>query len=90
MCCIVSDASPGPLNLIEHGRNGIVFRTDSIVDLADAISQVARDETMRCRLANAAFQRVQEFSVERVAEVWAPVLFDGIDKVDRLGKAAAQ
>lgn len=37
MACIVSDASPGPLRLIEHGVSGLVVETGSVEALAGAL-----------------------------------------------------
>ena len=75
--CIVSDGSPGPLRLVEHDETGLVVKTDSIEGLADAMARLARDEPLRRRLGEAAFERVREFGIDRVAPVWDRILFPG-------------
>ena len=73
--CIVSDGSPGPLRLIEHEKTGLVVKTDSVDDLAAALERLARGEPLRRMLGEAAFERVREFSIDRVAPAWDRILF---------------
>ena len=75
MACIVSDASPGPLRLIEDGVNGLVVETGSAAALAAAMARLARDEPLRRKLGEAAFERVREFGLDRVGPVWDRMLF---------------
>ena len=75
MACIVSDASPGPLRLIEHGVSGLVVETDSVEGLAGALGELSRDEQLQRKLGDAAFERVREFSLDRVAPIWDRILF---------------
>ena len=75
MPCIVSDASPGPLRLIEHGANGLVVETGSVESLAGAMGKLSRDERLRRALGDAAFERVREFALDRVGPVWDQILF---------------
>ena len=75
MACIVSDASPGPLRLIEDGVTGLVVETGSVSALAAAMARLARDEPLRRKLGEAAFERVREFGLDRVGPVWDRMLF---------------
>lgn len=75
MACIVSDASPGPLRLIEDGVNGLVVETGSASALAAALARLARDEPLRRKLGEAAFDRVREFGLARVGPAWDRMLF---------------
>ena len=68
--CIVSDASPGPLDLIEHEISGLVVKVGCAQSLALAFTRLARDGALRLRLGLAAVARVEEFRLERVAPVW--------------------
>lgn len=77
--CVVSDASPGPLRLIEDGRTGLVAKADSVDDFARAMERLARDEPLRRRLGEAAFERVRDLGIDRVAPVWDRILFPGDD-----------
>ena len=73
--CIVSDASPGPLCLIEHGATGLVVETGSVKGLADAMAKLSGDERMQRELGDAGFERVREFGLDRVGPIWDRILF---------------
>jgi glycosyltransferase involved in cell wall biosynthesis len=75
LACIVSDASPGPLKLIQHGVSGLVVRTDDIDDLAEAFTALAADADLRSRLSRSAFERTEEFRLENVARDWENLFF---------------
>ena len=75
MACIVSDASPGPLRLIEDGVSGLVVETGSAVALAAAMERLSRDEQLQVDLGNAAFERVRGFGIDRVGPTWDRLLF---------------
>ena len=73
--CIVSDASPGPLRLIDDGSTGLVVEVDSVDALAHAMERLSRDERLQHELGEAAFDRVQAFGMTHVGPVWDPILF---------------
>ena len=73
--CIVSDASPGPLRLIEHAVTGLVVETGSVAALAAALETLCRDARLRRDLGDAALRRVGEYGLERVGPVWDRILF---------------
>ena len=75
MPCIVSDASPGPLRLIEDGSTGVVVEADSVDALAQAMEKLSRDERLQHELGKAAFDRVQVFGIAHVGPVWDQILF---------------
>lgn len=75
MACIVSDASPGPLRLVEDGVSGLVVETDSVPDLAAALERLAADEPLRRRLGDTAFDRVRGFGLDRIGPIWDRILF---------------
>ena len=80
--CIVSDASPGPLRLIEQGVSGLVVATGSVESLADAMKKLSADEQLQRELGDAGFRRVREFGIDRVGLIWDRILFQrpmGID-----------
>jgi glycosyltransferase involved in cell wall biosynthesis len=58
--CIVSDASPGPLELVENGVSGLVSPLDDCAALAGCIESLATDLALSKRLGNAARDRVRE------------------------------
>jgi phosphatidylinositol alpha 1,6-mannosyltransferase len=55
----VAPAAGGPLDLVEHGRTGLLYRTDQPAALREAVATVASDETLRRRLSSAALARVR-------------------------------
>ena len=75
MPCIVSDASPGPLRLIEDGSTGVVVKVDSVDALAHAMEKLSRDERLQHELGEAAFDRVQVFGIAHIGPVWDQILF---------------
>ena len=75
MACIVSDASPGPLRLIEDGTNGLVVETDSAKSLADAMTRLSQEEQLQRTMGSAGLERVREFGIDRVGPIWNRILF---------------
>ena len=75
LACVVTDASPGPLRLIEHGVSGLVVKTEDAIELASALHQLAQNPEMRQKLGQAAWTRTCAFRVENVARDWERLLF---------------
>lgn len=80
MACIVSDASPGPLRLVEHERCGLVVTTDNPRALAKALSRLAEDFGLQVRLAKAARERTREFLLDNVAGEWERLIFSDSER----------
>ncbi len=57
---VVAAAAGGPLDLVDHGRTGLLFDPDQPLALWRAVAAVARDAPLRARLASAAHQQVQD------------------------------
>lgn len=74
LAVIVSDASPGPLDLVEDNVNGRVVPAEDPVALAAAIDELIASPDVRQRLGEAARARVADMSPERVLAVWDAVL----------------
>ncbi len=77
LACIVTDASPGPLRLVEHEVSGLVVKTDEVDDLARALHRLARDPALCQQLAHGAWERTTEFHLENVIQDWSRLLFPG-------------
>ena len=75
LACVVSDASPGPLRLIEHGTNGLVVKVDDPEDLATTLKSLARDPLLVEQFGKAAREGIKEFQIDRVAADWEDLLF---------------
>jgi GalNAc-alpha-(1->4)-GalNAc-alpha-(1->3)-diNAcBac-PP-undecaprenol alpha-1,4-N-acetyl-D-galactosaminyltransferase len=71
---IITQASPGPLEMIEDGINGFVVPVDDPVALAKAMRKLISDETLRATLGQAACERTKEFGLGAVSERWERVL----------------
>jgi glycosyltransferase involved in cell wall biosynthesis len=68
--CIISDGSPGPLELIENEVSGAVVPLENPVALASALAQLADDPVLAKRLGDAARERVKSFDPSVVMGVW--------------------
>lgn len=80
LACIVTDASPGPLNLIKNGVSGLVVRSEDPESLAAALHQLANDAALRERLIEKSWERTSEFHLDSVMEDWTRLLFTGAEK----------
>jgi len=72
--CIVSDASPGPLELIRHEANGLVTATDSVPAVTAALVRLAGDAAERDRLGAAAAASVEAYRPENALNAWKQAL----------------
>lgn len=68
--CIISDGSPGPLELIENGISGAVVPSENPVALAATLARLADDPVLAKRLGDAARECVKSFDPSVVMEVW--------------------
>jgi glycosyltransferase involved in cell wall biosynthesis len=71
---VTSDASPGPLELVEHDVTGVVVPVDDSVALASALRRLASDDVLRYRLGEAARMRVSDHQLPRALANWASVI----------------
>lgn len=55
----VAPAAGGPRDLIEHGRTGLLYRTDLPSALRESVATVVRDGILRRRMSSAALARVR-------------------------------
>ena len=71
---VVSDASPGPLEYVEHEVSGLVVPVDNAGALSAALQRLAGDEQLRRRLGEEARKRVAGLSATAVLAIWEQVL----------------
>lgn len=71
---VVSDGPPGPGELVEDGRGGLVVPVGDARALAAALRRLARDEALCRRLGDAARERVMEFDLPRALAAWEAVV----------------
>ena len=74
LAIIVSDASPGPLELIRDGETGLVFPSGDAGALADCIRKLCTDSLLRQRLGQAAETLAGAMALPRVAEDWEQLM----------------
>ncbi|MEM7392173.1 MAG: glycosyltransferase, partial [Verrucomicrobiota bacterium] len=67
---IISDASPGPKELIRHEVSGLVVAGEDVEALVGAMERLARDEALRERMGAAARQQVEAFAFPHVVAEW--------------------
>lgn len=77
---VVSDASSGPLEVVEHARTGLVVPCDDVEALAAAIVRLAHDPELRRSLGAAGVAAVQPFMASQALAKWTEVT--GIDRGD--------
>ncbi len=73
---VVSNASPGPCELIGTDENpaGLIVPVEDVGATANAIIRLARDETLRRRFGLAAQERVRAHDADRAIKVWTQLL----------------
>lgn len=71
---IVSDASPGPLEIIEHEKTGLVIATDNVAETAAAMTRLALHPEERERLGAAAVSSVKDYLPESSIDKWKEAL----------------
>jgi len=65
---VVAAAAGGPLDLVDHGRTGLLFDPDDPLSLWRAVAAAVRDAPLRARLSAAAHEEVQDRGWPRVVE----------------------
>ena len=71
---VVSDASPGPLEMVRDGVNGLVVPTENHLAFAGALQQLIDDGGMRDRLGDAAREKLRSLDWSVVEPHWRSVL----------------
>ncbi|GJL54511.1 MAG: LPS N-acetylglucosaminyltransferase [Nitrospirales bacterium] len=71
---IISDASPGPLELIQDGKTGFIIPVDDSDALAKKMNMIMEDRPLANRMALAGQQQVLKATrLENVLQAWAPI-----------------
>ena len=71
---IVTDASPGPLEHVVDGENGLVVPVEDVNRLASAIVRLAESCDLRDRLGTAARERMAQLERSGLEGAWVSVL----------------
>ncbi len=67
---VVSDASPGPLEYVEHEVSGLVVPPEDEKRLADALVRLTGDEELRQRLGRKAQKSIKGCTLDAVLSQW--------------------
>ena len=76
---VVTDASPGPLEMVSDGRNGLVVPTEDPVAFAAALHTLMATPERRLQLGEAARQTLRSMEWPVVEPLWRSVL--GIEQL---------
>jgi GalNAc-alpha-(1->4)-GalNAc-alpha-(1->3)-diNAcBac-PP-undecaprenol alpha-1,4-N-acetyl-D-galactosaminyltransferase len=73
---VVSDASPGPCELVGTGDDaaGLIVGVEDIDATAEAIVRLAGDEALRRKLGSAARERAKSHDADQAIDVWLRLL----------------
>ena len=74
LAVIVSDASPGPLEVVTHATSGWVVPTERVSLLAEAMQRLAEDPALRRQLGTAAAGLMQAHSWDALDPTWSEAL----------------
>ena len=77
LAVIVNDASPGPLEFVTHGHNGLVVPHGDAAALAKAMVQLQSDPQLRIRLGLAAQDRLKTQDWPVLESIWNAALAMG-------------
>ena len=71
---VVSDASPGPLEMVTDGQQGLVVPCDDVIAFATALQRLMRDGDLRDRYGDAARTTLRSLDWDVVEPHWRSVL----------------
>jgi len=78
--CIAFDCPSGPADIINHGRTGILVPAQDAVTMALALQRVAKDETLRRKIGDAAREVNRSYSIERITSQWESLLHSVVSR----------
>jgi GalNAc-alpha-(1->4)-GalNAc-alpha-(1->3)-diNAcBac-PP-undecaprenol alpha-1,4-N-acetyl-D-galactosaminyltransferase len=74
LAAVVTDASPGPLELVGNGEAGIVVPANDVEATAAAIMRLATDGELRASLGKAAAQRSEPHRLDTALATWRELI----------------
>ena len=75
---VAFDCPWGPQSILCDGEDGLLATNGDTADLADKLSMLMTDESLRKRMASAAMRNVQRYRMEEIAEQWQHKVFSGL------------
>lgn len=79
---VAVDCLTGPSDIIRNDVNGLLVPQADTIALADALSRLMKDESLRLRLSTESIRVREEFSVSRVAEQWDDLFATVLSRAD--------
>jgi len=67
-CCPIASRVGGNPELVEDGRNGLLFEADNVPELAARLRELLMDESRRKALASASVAKMSQFTCERAGQ----------------------
>jgi glycosyltransferase involved in cell wall biosynthesis len=67
-CCPVASRVGGNPELVENGRNGLLFEVDNVADLASRLRELLMDESRRKAFSTLSTARMSQFTCERAGQ----------------------
>lgn len=64
---VIAAKAGGPLEIIEHGVNGLLAVPDRVDELSDCMLKLVRDRELRIRLGEAAGRKARQYGADRLA-----------------------
>ncbi len=64
------DCDTGPRDIIRHEVNGLLAKPEDVPELANALDRLMSDDQLRAKLSAEAPKVKEEFSIERIAQMW--------------------
>lgn len=68
------DCPWGPRSIITNHEDGLLVENGNILALAEGLSSVMSDDSLRQSMHNAGLKNVQRFGIEQIAEQWKVIL----------------
>lgn len=68
--CIISDAQTGVLDLIEDGKNGLIFRSEDSKGLSEKIKFLMDNPDLRDEMGRKARKSIEPFSIQNTHKSW--------------------
>jgi glycosyltransferase involved in cell wall biosynthesis len=83
------DCPTGPADIVDDHRNGLLVPAEDVEGLARAIREIVEDEELRRRMAAAAVETAQEYTIEAIGPLWEE-LFAALSPTARASRHRAR
>jgi len=74
MAVVSFDCPTGPADIVGDHRNGILVPHEDVEGLGRGIRELVEDEELRRRLAGAAVETAQQYTIESIGPLWLELL----------------